>query len=142
MIPVYQTFFYEPGVPEEDQRGNCLQAVVASLTELPLDAVPHFVWQDRLGGPNWWWHLYKWLAMMGYEMKSFHPRNPPAGKYYTLSGKSPRGSEEIPIYHIVIFKDGKLVHDPVPDGEGNITYETGWYLEETGHSFRSAYYTG
>ena len=36
MKPVYQTIFGK-------ENGNCLQAVVASVLELPLDEVPHFI---------------------------------------------------------------------------------------------------
>lgn len=135
MTPVFQDRFFVPGVEEKDQRGNCLQAVVASLLDLPLAAVPHFVEIDILGGANWWWLLHEYLRLMGKEMVEFRPRNPPAGVYYTLSGLSKRATDYAPIHHIVIFKDGKLVHDPVPRGDGNLTYISGWYLQDTGWKY-------
>jgi hypothetical protein len=132
MTPVYQDMFFEPGKKEKDQRGNCLSAVVASLLDLPLRAVPNFVEIDALGGPNWWWHMNKYLELMNKEMVHFRPRNPPMGVYYTMSGLSKRATDYAQIHHIVIFKNGKLVHDPVPGGDGNYTYDTGWYIQDSG----------
>lgn len=39
------------------------------------------------------------------------------GKYYLVSGDSPRG-----VKHICIYQDGKLIHDPHPTGEGIINH--------------------
>lgn len=135
VTPVYQDKFFVPGVVEKDQRGNCLSAVVASLLDLPLAAVPNFVEIDVLGGPNWWWLMREYLRLMGKEQVVFHPRNPPAGIYYTLSGLSKRATDYAQIHHIVIFKDGKLVHDPVPGGDGNYTYMHGWFLRDKGEKY-------
>lgn len=55
MIPVYQTIV-DPG------KGNCLQAAVASLVELPLDQVPPFI---ELKDP-WIDVLRKWLPTVGH----------------------------------------------------------------------------
>jgi hypothetical protein len=132
LTPVYQDLFFEKGKDNSQQRGNCLSAVVASLLDLPLKAVPNFVEIDTLGGPNWWWHMWKYLELMNKELVMINPRNPPAGKYYTLAGLSKRATEYAPIHHIVIFKDGKLIHDPVPGGDGNYTYDNGWYLQDSG----------
>lgn len=130
MTPVYQDKFFEPGVGTEGQRGNCLTAVVASLLDLPLRAVPNFLEIEVLGGPNWWHHTCYYLHLMGKKVVYFNPRNPPINRYYTMAGLSKRATEESPIHHIVIFKDGKLVHDPVPNADGNLTYDEAWYLED------------
>lgn len=52
MALIRQTLLYEKG---SKVRGNCLQAAVASLLDLPLDAVPHFMqfaWWD--GALEFW----------------------------------------------------------------------------------------
>ena len=40
MVRVYQTKF---GAGNSNKPGNCLQAVIASLLELKLEDVPHFM---------------------------------------------------------------------------------------------------
>lgn len=39
MTPVDQTILHDP---QTGAIGNCMQAAIASLLDLPLDAVPHF----------------------------------------------------------------------------------------------------
>ena len=59
MIPVVQSIVRgegEPGVP-----GDCLRACVASIFELPLEDVPHFVADPR----TWLPALADWLSPMG-----------------------------------------------------------------------------
>lgn len=128
MIPVYQDKFFEPGVGVDKQRGNCFTAVIASLLELPLRAVPNFVEMEVYGGPNWWYHAYYYCRAMGKEIRTIDVRNPPINTFYEVGGKSSRGSEEIPIHHSVIYYNGKLVHDPHPQGDGVLTVESGFYL--------------
>lgn len=131
MIPVYQNKFVDPTVPLEGQRGNCFTAVLASLLELPLAAVPNFVEIDVLGGPNWWWLFHKYIESFydGRKIIKCFPKSPPSNKFYTIGGLSSRATEINPIHHIVIFKNGKMVHDPHPNGGGLLTQETSWYIE-------------
>lgn len=118
MQPVDQTIFYDPTQPPERQRGNCLQAVLASMLHLPLAEVPHFV-QDHVdhdgdSNPEWdWWHRQVlWLRDRGYRLDR---SNPEPGEYVMATGPSPRGQG---IFHIVILRDGVLAHDPHPDRTG------------------------
>ena len=117
MKPVMQTL----DGPEE---GNCLQACIASLFELELEAVPHFVLKD-----DWVKALDAWLAqfdlqsvivdlerMRGEDM--WEPRG-----YHLICGESPR----IDCQHAVVGYGGKMVHDPHSDGEGLKTEDT-WTL--------------
>lgn len=105
MTPVQQTIF-------GPERGNCLQAAVASLFDLPLDDVPHFI--DE--GNRWWIALQDWLRPRGlhcvYSSASSIEIAQPG--YYLMVGKSPRHDQA----HVVIAKDGEMVHDPHPDGTG------------------------
>lgn len=147
MIPVTQTSFYDPDAPPDKQRGNCLTAVVASLLELPIEAVPNFV-QDHVdhaeseddddGDWNWWTRLHRFVAEQGYQMCYLSPVDKPdwtgspenwfpvpePGEYYTVSGKSPRDPR---IHHIVIHRDGEMVWDPHPDRTGITSVEDGYH---------------
>jgi hypothetical protein len=56
MIPVYQTIF--------GKHGNCFQACVASLLELPLSSVPDFCnYQPQC---DWWDFLQDWFRERGH----------------------------------------------------------------------------
>lgn len=125
MKPVFQDKFYEPGIPNEEQRGNCLSAVIASLLELDLHEVPNFVQIDVDGGQNWWEHLLEFLSKRGLTIYWVTDEvKPEQDEYYTVSGLSPRGNG---IYHIVIYQNGKMVHDPHPDNTGLLS-ETSSYM--------------
>ena len=56
MIKVYQTIVGK-------KRGNCMQATVASLLELPLDDVPHFLLKKNLGT----FGMHKFFWKLGFE---------------------------------------------------------------------------
>lgn len=131
MNPVYQDKFVDPSAPLDKQRGNCFSAVLASLLELPLAAVPNFVEIEVLGGPNWWWLFHKYIEAFwdGTKIVNCHPSSPPAGTFYTMGGLSARATEINPIHHIVIYREGQLVHDPHPAGGGLLTLEQCWFLD-------------
>lgn len=128
MIPVFQTQFYDDEAEAAGRRGNCLSAVVASLLELPLLAVPNFVELDSNGGPDWSMHMRWYLRQFGVWQEHFDPRTPPSG-LYTVTGLSPRsfvyGRE---FHHIAIYRAGRCVHDPVPGANGVMTQMAGWQL--------------
>lgn len=126
MRPVLQTKFYDPTLPVDEQRGNCLQAALASLLDLPLDEVPHFI-QDHVNHDgetdhawNWWHCMRKWLRNRGLSITSAGVRAPEPGEYVLATGPSPRGKG---IHHAVISCDGLLAHDPHPDGTGLLSVD-------------------
>jgi hypothetical protein len=127
LTPVTQTRFYDPTQPVGRQRGNCLQAVVASLLDLPLDDVPNFVQIDVDGGRNWWDHLVGWLWDRGYAIYGDLVRQP--GEYYLASGPSPREQD---IHHVVVYRDDELVHDPHPDRAGLLGVTNRWIIRPRG----------
>lgn len=111
--------------------GNCLQAAVASMLDLPLEGVPHFAiyadwwsamrrWLREARGMDWayvafpvsgdqgdWWDRY---AELGREN----------GWHVLLGGPSPRG----PFSHVVVGNvDLELVHDPHPSRDGLVSVE-------------------
>lgn len=118
MKPVDQTFFG----PEE---GNCLQACIASLFELPLEDVPHFVLEE-----NWVKALDDWLIKydlqsVDVDLKYMRTQDDdmwmPSG-YHLICGESSRECS-----HAVVGYKGKIVHDPHPDRDGLVEEQT-WTL--------------
>lgn len=103
MREVTQTILADqiPGVP-----GNCLQAAVASLLDLDLDDVPHFITHD-----DWLRHLADWGRERGYLIVYRQPdASVPMGIAY---GPSVRG-----VHHAVVMVDGAIVWDPHPARAG------------------------
>lgn len=108
MIPVDQTKFVgevPPGNPQD--AGNCFQACVASLLELRLEEVPHFVAMDA-----WWDEFQEWLEKLGMRAVSLDHDIP--GALGVMSGWSPRGDW----LHSVVSRGDRLVHDPHPSRDG------------------------
>lgn len=109
MTPVYQTILTPP-------HGNCLQACIASILELPLEEVPNFM---RVSGPAWYDRFVNFLLSQGLFPIYLTPEvvnadgTRPYG-YYLVQGKSPRGDFD----HVVVYHNGKLAHDPNPAGGG------------------------
>ena len=124
MKPIMQTRF---GLPGEDGRmaeppGNCWAACVASILELPLDAVPDEAefWRPGMTPRQSWTlymdHVHRWLHERGlvlietrvselfYEGPSdlFTP-------YCILSGPSPRNPA---VSHAVVGRGIHVIHDP------------------------------
>ncbi len=116
MKPVYQTINCVPpnGV------GNCLQACVASIFELPLDDVPHFMLDAETNGGNaeWFASLALWCRIRGFEPVLIGARDCEEGGpgastfsgrgYFIASGKSPRYDG----LHSVVYHNWQCVHDP------------------------------
>lgn len=103
-----QDIFYIKDV----QQGNCMQACVASLFNVPMGEVPSFA-ADK----QWFKAFRGFIRSKGYEpMSRFKERDSdihvPSG-LHLVSGKSSRGCE-----HMVIYKNGTLFHDPHPSNEG------------------------
>ena len=118
MIPVYQTLFGDgsDGTP----CGNCFAACIASLLELPLDALPNFCALE-----GWREATDRWLGDRGFFYldvapgPGFSPETAfgRAG-YHIMSGPGPRG-----LRHSVVGRAGRMVHDPHPSGDGVIAEE-------------------
>lgn len=98
-------------------RGNCLQASLATLFGVDLDAVPSF---ECL--PHWRLALAQWAAEQGRVW--VQTPDPPAGELCLAVGLSPRGFR-----HCVVARDGLIVHDPSPVGGGLIRVTTYWVFE-------------
>ncbi len=110
MRPVDQTVFTVPG-------GNCFSACVASVLEMPLDAVPYFMGDFKEEPDAWWGRFTGWLEPLGFWPINFacppdgdwHPKG-----FYILSAGSPRGEWD----HSVVARGREIVHDPHPSRAG------------------------
>ena len=115
MTPVDQTTFEVPG-------GNCFSACVATLFDLPVDAVPYFMGFEPFDRPNAWFGKFQdWLATIGYWAVTFEV-DPDDGGWEPLglcilSGKSPRGD----YLHSVVAKGYSVLHDPHPSRAGIVS---------------------
>ena len=109
MTPVFQTKFGEGG--------NCFSACLASLFDLPIDAVPNFFETCGNEEAAWWDGVRNWLRPRGLGVMSLELKSTENLKffegYFIVCGKSSRG-----LNHATIWKDGVMVHDPHPSGTG------------------------
>lgn len=142
MIPVLQQYTVDDNA---GRRGDCVRAVIASLLELPLADVPHFVQEDADGGLNWWVHITNWLHTRGLALYAVDPAEPGLaprrGEHYWVSGASPRGylGEGVcTVLHAVIYRDEQLAHDPHPDGGGVVTVNERWAIRPFAPNQREA----
>jgi hypothetical protein len=136
MKPVFQTRggaafrrWRTDGTRETTIGGNCFQAAVASLFDLPTEAVPDLVneaWPPR----EWFDEFQAWARLhLGvqpiYVSIRFHDdgwawgAEPWRPRGWALAGgRSPRGHS-----HVVVVHDGVLAHDPSPEGGGLVVVD-------------------
>ena len=112
MKPIKQTTF--------GKQGNCFPACIASVLEIPLEGIPNFCVEFP---SKWHWEVNKWLSENhGVVLLTITPWDqdhvfPPfvVDTYHLMSGPSVRGH-----HHSIVALNGKMVHDPHPDGHGLI----------------------
>ena len=113
MKPVMQTIM-------DNKKGDCFRACVASIFELPIEEVPNFVDVPTDSKHGWWPAVIQFFVERGYYPLPFEIGDFTSGGwalpegYQIISGESPRGNWD----HAVVAKDGKIVHDPHPEGTG------------------------
>lgn len=116
MIPIDQTRFGLPG-------GNCFQACLASILELPLAEVPDAANADLSEAMGWFRVLRPWLALRGLGIVVIAPGQPSIwftqGAILIAGGKSPRAPDHPEGYgHCVVMRNGTVLHDPHPSRAG------------------------
>jgi len=115
MKPVMQTI-------KGGKFSNCLQAATASFFELDLSEVPNF----KKFKKNYWKAFALFAEMLGYESLGYIEGLPPEdGRYYMV-----HVDFRLRVAHAVIWKDGKIVHDPYGTGEHQDDEITGYYQIE------------
>lgn len=109
--------------------GNCLQAAVASLLELPLDAVPHFN-NDRRPGLGGWLAMREWARGRGQDFREFVVCDDNLDALAMLhadaaTGRGDRwciaiGETDGMAMHAVVWDlaERRCAHDPDPRGNG------------------------
>jgi hypothetical protein len=112
MLELKQTRLHRGQLPEE--RGNCYPAVIACILEMPVEDVIQF--QELYDGV-WYEPLTNWLAKLGWGFE-YLPDHLADDELYFVTGISPRDKG---IRHICIYKNGSMVWDPHPDGQGILT---------------------
>jgi hypothetical protein len=118
---VTQTILHDPELAEQGVYGNCLQAAVASVLRLPLDAVPHFA------AFHWWpqaltmWAYGRGLKVCGERTTSIPDR------LCIVGGISPRGVD-----HVVVAHGGRVVWDPHPSHDGLVSIKDATWFEDNG----------
>lgn len=90
--------------------GDCLRACIASIFEIPIKKVPHFVHEHGA----YWGALRQWLDRHGieYVRREGHINT---ADFCLYVGLSPRNA---PGRHSVVGKEGRIVFDPHPDNTG------------------------
>jgi len=109
--------------------GDCFRCCIASILELPAEAVPHFMADDwgKTKDFTWFQRLNQWLKARGltYLELNVAPDQHSAGwfqnvepagfaTYHVLSGSSRRAE------HSVVARNGVMMHDPAPQKDGLI----------------------
>lgn len=118
MSPADQEFTHQP---EIGQHGDCQRAVIASLLDLPISDVPHFL-QLCDGDPSDYWdRLQEFCRGHGYAYLTMPARcgalffGEVGDIYHEISGPSPRGNG---VGHAVVGCNGQIVFDPHPSRAG------------------------
>ena len=111
MTPTRQTIFTKD---HPKGYGNCQQAALASILDLPLGEVIDTT-SDEVRDNGFWPPIHNWLKARGLRSVFVSPGSPLLkGRYSIGSGPSPRG----PFHHAVICKNGRMVFDPHPSDDG------------------------
>lgn len=126
MKPVDQEFVHRP---EIGQQGDCQRAVIASLLELPISEVPHFL-QLSGGDPSTYWELLQaFVRQHGYVYMTQPARSgamifgDEGDVFHEIAGPSPRGNDYL---HAVVGNNGRIVFDPHPSRAGLVGDPAKW----------------
>ncbi|MGE3276738.1 MAG: hypothetical protein AB7O67_16625 [Vicinamibacterales bacterium] len=113
MIEVTQT---RTGAPH----GNCHQACLASIFEVPLGSVPDPVWPDgvpwsgdseqtKAAGAERNRAFDEWARSLGFETVCLNPWSGAPDVYHLIAVTNPRG-----VPHYIVGRGGRAVWDPNP----------------------------
>lgn len=116
MTPQDQEFIHIPN----QQHGDCMRACIASLFDLPIAEVPHFL-RDADGSPiKFWDGVFDFCEARGFDYNPQHKSHvnqlaDHMDGYHIIGGPSPRGGG---ILHAVVGRNGEIVFDPHPSKAG------------------------
>lgn len=98
-------------------KGNCMSACLASILELPIDAVPNF-FDSGQTDQEWNDALTSWLRTHGLAIITLVATPEVLEKTkgnVIVSGPSLRG-----LTHATVWREGEMIWDPHPDDTGLI----------------------
>lgn len=107
--------------------GDCFRACVASIFEVKVGLVPHFMAIDKKARFYWTYSLDQWLAPQGLwycdwplEPKVWNVFVPMDGIYAVGTGESPRypGEHHSVVVRLDRHKGLTIMHDPHPSRAG------------------------
>lgn len=130
MKPVDQEYIHDP---VNGSYGDCQRAVIASLLELPISEVPHFLVESKGDTDEYWDLLQAFLGKRGYVWMTLQPGQTAMAYgehnsiYHEIAGPSPRGNG---ITHAVVGLQGQVFFDPHPSRAGLVGDPALWQ-----HSF-------
>jgi hypothetical protein len=110
MKPIKQTLLSDHSVTPPIY-GNCLQACMASLLDLPLEEVPHFIECDSYPMNFHRWLESKGLTSVSFKQPDIDGRSTFWG-HHIICGPSPRFG-----LHAVIGLNGNPFFDPHPSND-------------------------
>jgi len=116
MKSIFQTWLGGIEAPT-DGHGNCFQACVASVLEIPIEgAFNHGVFSDEkwFGEFNTWLKQYK-LACIFIECSEEKPLHSPPIYGIHIAEMIPKSGTR----HAVVIDGDKVVHDPYPNSKGD-----------------------
>lgn len=105
MIPHIQT-------DTSKENGNCWQTAIASILEQPVERVPHFLDINIELDQDWWDYTTHWLWHHGFTLENVR-RHLYTDEDYLVCGFTVRDT-----YHVCVYRNGQMVHDPHPEGPG------------------------
>lgn len=124
MKPVKQTKRGGPDVPPEE-RGDCWSACLASLLEVPIEAVP--VPHSDDPQHHWWDVTQDALTPHGYRAVAASRSVYPSGYWIAaVPSKNLVNDKGRPLPHVIVVHDGEVAHDPCLGS----TYKTGTSIED------------
>jgi hypothetical protein len=107
-----------------DLTGNCMQAAVATLLQLPLEEVPDFINPESVNKDLFWRNLEEFLnkrnlthVCLGWLL------NPKA--LHIAIGPTTRSKDET---HSVVYRGEEMVWDPHPSREGILEVTSRFYV--------------
>lgn len=120
MKKLTQTRLHNP--PES--RGNCYPTAIACFMDLdsPEDAFQVQELYDT--DVNWDKEFKEWINTKGWKL-GFLEGHLNTDEYYLVSGETIRGT-----YHICIYLNGKLYHDPHPSQSGLVNERLFEYMRK------------
>ena len=95
--------------------GDCFRTCIASILEWELDAVPNFNIPSTAQFEE---NLIKWCERQDFILLDVTLEDPSLLQdcWVVASGLSPRATNGQ--HHSVVWKSGKMIHDPHPSGAG------------------------